>query len=64
MDPSVAKIQPSQRHSPCFFPLSYLFVKFQSLLNDYVNKEMKQYLELEELNKNDILFPAPVFNSE
>lgn len=25
---------------------------------------MKQYLELEELNKNDILFLAPVFNSE
>lgn len=57
-----------------FLPFT-LFVKFQNLLNDYVNKEMKQYLELEELNyykshyllqrtSNDILFPAPVFNSE
>ena len=51
MDPSDAKIQSSWRHSPCFFLFLtfYVFVKLQNLLNNYVNKEMKQYLELEEL---------------
>ena len=77
MDPSIAKIQSSQRYSPCFFLFltSYPFVKFQSLLNDYVNKATQKYSKLEELNyykshyllqrtSDDILFPAPVFNSE
>lgn len=77
MDPSIAKIQSSQRYSLCFFLFitSYPFVKFQSLLNDYVNKAKQKYSKLEELSyyksqyllqrtSDDILFPAPVFNSE
>lgn len=77
MDPSIAKIQSSQRYSLCFFFFitSYPFVKFQSLLNDYVNKAKQKYSKLEELSyyksqyllqrtSDDILFPAPVFNSE
>lgn len=52
MDPSIAKIQSSQRYSLCFFLfiISYPFVKFQSLLNDYVNKAKQKYSKLEELS--------------